>query len=120
MSDSTIHHRQLKREHVPTNEPRRLPLTRADCSTVHRPCPYVSCRQNLYLDVTEGGGLKFNFPGLEPDEVGESCALDVADRGAELSADDVGRIVGVTRQGIQRTEQIAFRKMRLPGNRPPQ
>ena len=46
-----------------------------------RPCPYVSCKHHLYLDVTEFGGIKLNFPGLEVWELEETCALDVAERG---------------------------------------
>ena len=65
------------------------PRTRADCEDGPRPCPWVGCRYSLYLDV-KNRSIKLNFPALEVDEMVESCALDVADRGEatlpELSA----------------------------------
>lgn len=64
------------------------PRTRGDCSSVPRPCPFVSCKWNLYLDVSRFcGNIKLNFPDIEPDEVapGCSCALDVADGGGRGS-----------------------------------
>src|SRR5262245_58822719 len=57
------------------------PRTRGECENVERPCPYVGCRYNLYLDVDpRSGSIKLNFPDLEPDELVESCALDLADQ----------------------------------------
>jgi hypothetical protein len=81
---------------------RHLPLTRADCVNGPRPCPYVSCRHHLFLEVSGDGMILRNFPLLEPWEMTESCALDVADRGAHR-AETVGAHLGVTRQ---RTLQI--------------
>src|SRR5208337_2271584 len=46
------------------------PATRADCSAVPRPCPFVSCRHNLYLDVSKDtGSILLNFPSAEPEEM---------------------------------------------------
>ena len=54
--------------------------TRAECAEGPRPCPYVSCKHHLYLDVNpETGSIKLNFPDLEVDEMAETCSLDVAD-----------------------------------------
>ena len=39
------------------------PKTRADCLRVVRPCPWVSCRWNLALDVKPNGNVTLNFPG---------------------------------------------------------
>jgi len=56
------------------------PKTRGDCVGGLRPCPFVSCEFNLYLDVNpENGAIKINFPLLEVWELSETCALDVAD-----------------------------------------
>ncbi len=86
------------------------PKTRRDCANVPRPCPFVSCRHHLFLDVTETGGLKLNFPGLEPDELEVSCSLDVAESGwRDLQA--VGDVMNVTRQRALQIEVVALRKM---------
>jgi hypothetical protein len=83
------------------------PSTRGDCANVPRPCPYVSCRYHLFLEATAAGGIKFNFPDLEPDELGESCCLDVADRGGE-SLERVGAILNITRERVRQIEVSAF------------
>ena len=58
------------------------PRDRGQCVTGARPCPWVSCKFHLYLDVNpETGSIKLNFPDLEVWEMPETCALDVADRG---------------------------------------
>src|SRR5436853_3984858 len=42
------------------------PKMRADCATGQRPCPYVSCKFNLYVDVNpRTGSVKMNFPDKE-------------------------------------------------------
>ena len=76
------------------------PKTRGNCCNGPRPCPWVSCKFNLYLDVTEAGSIKLNFPGKELEELSETCALDVADRGgATLEA--TGAVLGLTRERIR-------------------
>jgi hypothetical protein len=79
------------------------PQTRGDCANGPRPCGFVSCRYNLYLDVNpRTGSLKLNFPGVELDELAETCALDVADRGG-VTLDEAGMLIGVT---MERSRQI--------------
>ena len=44
------------------------PQTRAECVDGPRPCPYVSCKHHLYLDVRRRGGparSSSNSPDLE-------------------------------------------------------
>lgn len=90
---------------------RDFPATRASCEGGHRPCPYVSCRYNLYADVNPStGSMKLNFPDLEPDQMGESCVLDVADRGGS-TLEDVGAIMNVTRERVRQLEVMALQKL---------
>lgn len=91
------------------DEPR--PRTRADCEGGERPCPYVSCKYNLYLDVTETGSIQINFPNLEPWELANSCALDVADNGG-ATLEETGRMLNVTRERIRQLEVKALFKVR--------
>lgn len=74
------------------------PVTRGDCVTVPRPCPWSECRYHLEAD-----------PDL-------SCALDVADEGG-ADLETVGRAVGFTRQRAQQIEELALRKMAKRGVR---
>lgn len=128
-------------------EPRR-PRTRGECLGGYRPCPWVSCRHHLGVDVTEVGSLvlvvdmvrgrrgavktgtsdvEFRerandfvdewydwgdwHPPLEVPPSRESCALDVADRGAN-TLDTVGELISVTRERTRQIEAKALRHMR--------
>ena len=83
-------------------EPR--PRSRAECKNEPRPCPYVSCRYHLYLDVSpRTGSIKLNFPDLEVWELGETCALDVAERGG-VTVEHLGAMLNVTRERIRQLE----------------
>ena len=81
------------------------PKTRSDCAFVPRPCPFVSCRHHLYLDVSpRTGSIKLNFPDLDVDELKNSCSLDVAEAGA-LTAEDLGEVMNLTRERVRQLER---------------
>ncbi len=87
------------------------PQTRADCAEGLRPCPYVSCKHHLFLDVSaRTGAIKLNFPDLEVWDMNESCALDVSDRGG-TTLEDVGAIMNLTRERIRQVEVKALAKL---------
>jgi Sigma-70, region 4 len=87
------------------------PVTRADCSSGERPCPFVSCKHHLYLDVSaRTGAIKLNFPDLEVWEMSETCALDVADRGG-TTLEEVGAIMNLTRERIRQVEVKGLAKL---------
>lgn len=80
------------------------PRRRRDCESGCRPCPFVACKYNLYLDVLPStGAIKFNFPDLEPHEMVYSCALDEAERGG-LTLEDAGDRLNVTRERLRQIE----------------
>jgi hypothetical protein len=90
------------------------PSTRGECPT-QRPCPYVSCRHHLLLDVNEQTGtIKFNFPGTEPWELAVSCSLDVADLGGS-TLESVAAVLNVSRERIRQIEAAALVKLRKAG-----
>src|SRR6187402_2959162 len=87
------------------------PQTRAECKGGPRPCPFISCKHHLYVDVSpRTGAIKLNFPDLEVWELAESCALDIADRGG-TTLEDVGAIMNLTRERIRQVEVKALAKM---------
>lgn len=98
------------RKAAPENR-RRLPLLRSECIDLPRPCPFVSCRFHLYLDVSNGGGITINFPGLPVEALAESCALDVAERG-ESTLEEVGVCLNLTRVAVHEIETLALDKLR--------
>jgi Sigma-70, region 4 len=92
---------------VPVDKPRM----RADCVNGERPCPFVSCKHHLYLDVSaKTGAIKLNFPDLEVWEMTETCALDVADRGG-TTLEEVGAIMNLTRERIRQVEVKGLAKL---------
>ena len=87
------------------------PRTRSECVDGPRPCPFVSCKHHLFIDVSpRTGAIKLNFPDLEVWELTESCALDVADRGG-TTLEDVGAIMNLTRERIRQVEVKALAKL---------
>ena len=94
------------------------PETRADCKDMPRPCPFVSCKHHLYLDVNpETGSIKLNFPDLEVWEMRETCSLDVADRGG-ITLEEVGEILNLTRERIRQVEVRGLLKLKMGGGGP--
>jgi hypothetical protein len=88
------------------------PHARAACATGPRPCMFISCKHHLYLDVNPAtGSIKLNFPDKEVWEMGETCALDVADRGG-ITLEEVGAIMNLTRERIRQVETRGLLKLR--------
>jgi hypothetical protein len=88
------------------------PASRKDCGVGERPCPFVSCKYHLYLDVNpETGSIKLNFPDFEVWELAETCALDVAERGG-ITLEEVGEILNLTRERIRQVEVRGLDKLR--------
>jgi hypothetical protein len=88
------------------------PKTRADCMNGPRPCLFVSCKHNLYLDVNpETGSIKLNFPDKEIWELQYTCALDVAEKGG-ITLEEVGEIMNLTRERIRQVETRGLTKLR--------
>jgi hypothetical protein len=87
------------------------PAFRLDCAEGPRPCPFVSCKYHLYLDVSpRTGSIKVNFPDLEVWDMPYSCALDVADTGG-ATLEDVGSIMNLTRERIRQLEVKALTRL---------
>lgn len=120
----TIAMKRLTREELrigalmypPVDVPR--PQTREECRGQERPCPWVACKFHLYLDVNpETGSIKLNFPDLEPWELPETCALDVAERGG-ITLEEVGEIMNLTRERIRQVEVRGLIKLKMASPTP--
>ncbi len=95
------------------------PVTRAECQVeADRPCPWVSCKHHLYLDVNpDTGSIKINFPDLEVWQMPETCSLDVADRGG-ITLEEVGEIMNLTRERIRQVEVRGLLKLKMASPSP--
>jgi len=119
MRSKTIAMKRLTKEEMrlgalmfpPVDEPR--PRTRAECKEGQRPCPWVSCKHHLYLDVNpDTGSIKLNFPDLEVWEMKDTCSLDVADRNG-ITLEEVGEIMNLTRERIRQVEVRGLLKLKM-------
>ncbi len=91
-----------------------MPATRAGCANVPRPCPYVGCSKNLYLDPGDKDGIiKIHDPSIEPHEMkpDRSCVLDIADANPDgLTLDACGEAMNITRERLCQVEVMALEK----------
>lgn len=82
---------------LPAEPVANAPRTRGECLDggpfAARPCPFA-CRYRL-------------------DGPGESCALDVADRGGESAATVGGLLGGLSRQRVEVLERVALARVRV-------
>lgn len=93
------------------------PQKRSECAQGPRPCLFVACKHHLYLDVNpETGSIKINFPDLEPWELEETCALDVAERGG-VTLEEVGDILNLTRERVRQVEVAGLDKLKSVSNK---
>lgn len=90
------------------------PKTWGECCERVGPCPWISCRYHLALEVTETGRIVLTDPSVPPDEMQEPCALRIAQRG-EQTLEQVATRLGVTRQRVQQLEGRALRRIRRVG-----
>lgn len=88
------------------------PRTRGDCAGGPRPCPWVSCRHHLYLNVDPTtGALQVANVDVPVWEMRESCALDVADEGGhDLYA--IADATNVTRERVRQVEVPALLRLK--------
>lgn len=88
-----------------------LPKSRDDCRDGPRPCPIASCSAHLKFDVNpRTGSISDNFPGVEIEDMADTCSLDVADRGPRTH-EEIGRALGVTKQRAEQIEVKATAKL---------
>lgn len=105
----------------------KRPVTRGECADVPRPCPFATCRFHLERDDAIGERRYRGIHHAEAmqrrreDGVTESCALDYADHLADTrstaSEEDVARLLGITKQGVQKIERKAMKKLALRARR---
>lgn len=77
------------------------------------PCPFVSCKHHLYLDVDDRrGSYKISAPHREVVDLPHTCALAEGD----LTLDEIAARMGLTRERVRQIESRAIAKvLRAPG-----
>jgi hypothetical protein len=88
------------------------PRSIEQCIEEPGPCPWVSCRLNLYLHVDEDTGIvKLSFPGKEIDELEETCAMRAALKGG-MTLEEVGHLMNISPEWVRREEAGGLRKLK--------
>ena len=101
------HHSDRERVSLAILDEVSRPAHRSDCQDGPRPCPWVSCRHHLYLDVKDNGSIKMNFPGSDLDDLVETCSLDVAERdGCRLQ--EVAEVLNLSKERVRQVEFAAL------------
>lgn len=105
--------RQARRRGFEPQKPGWRPQTRADCADVPRPCPYVGCRYNTTLDITQSGGIRWRQKDNweEGFDGRDNCALDVAARGPQ-NLQEIADITGVCRERVRQELDVAMAKLK--------
>ncbi len=98
---------ELDREGVDRVRPR----VRAECPPDDEPCPFVSCRHHLALDLTPTGKVRLRFPDREVWELEETCALRAANS-EQMSAPEVAAKLNISRAQVHLDEVRAMKKLR--------
>lgn len=86
------------------------PVIRAECEDGIRPCPFVGCRHNLYIEAKHTGSIRQNFD-CEPWDVppDKSCSLDLCND--KKTMEEVGAILNITRERVRQIEEKTLAKL---------
>jgi len=91
----------------------KRPKTRGDCVDAPRPCPFLSCRHHIAYEVSAVGSITHRFPGLELEDLPETCSLDVADDGVDKTLEEIGLVMNLTRERVRQIEEEAIETLQL-------
>lgn len=86
------------------------PVTFGECEP--GPCAWLSCRHHLKLEIDPvTHSVKDNFPGVDFDEMPETCSLRVADlvsAGETMPLPEVGRYLNITMEWVRKLQDGAM------------
>jgi len=84
------------------------PKNRLQCVNSERPCVFVSCRYNMFLDVTN---KRIKYYSQDPTEMEHSCALDLADECGGMRLEEIAACLNLSRERVRQIQDNALRKI---------
>lgn len=108
---SVVHRARVEKPRSLTPQEITRPENRSQCVSgginAQRPCPWVSCRYHLAIDVRHKHIRQHN----DPEAMTQTCVLDVAELGGR-TLDEIGTVFGLTRERIRQIEVKALLQLR--------
>ena len=99
---------------VPESIPGTKPVTRQECKSSHRPCPWISCQFHMFWCVNQIDRILQYLPDHTIADIAlslsQTCVLDVTDTG-EKTLEEIGDILQVSRERIRQIEEGAINKI---------
>jgi hypothetical protein len=88
------------------------PKTRNDCKGIHRPCPWVGCKYNMFIDIGRNGRIIYNNTYKSPLDMpcDKSCLLDIVEKYGGQTLDAIGDMISVSRERVRQIEAKAIEK----------
>jgi hypothetical protein len=80
------------------------------------PCRFVTCAHHTAFEVNHTGSIWDQRAGLEVEELPDTCALDVAERGPR-TLEQVAEVYQTSRQRILQIEEVAMAKLTAQSDR---
>lgn len=105
----------------PDRYPQERPKTRAGCYNMPRPCPFVTCRHHLYLNIL-GRRIFINqlVKGLPIEEaldkMPQTCSLDAAEKGG-MTLQELADVFGLSRERLRQIQVAAQQRAAQIGAR---
>jgi len=107
---------------------RKRPTQRVHCLpggfNANRPCMHLRCRWHVWNELGHGGSsAPLRVPEDDPSRLRHSCVLDLAEtgggmgsgRGPGLTLDQIGTVLGLTRERVRQIEAGAVGHIRESG-----
>lgn len=92
------------------------PVVRGDCLpggvNASRPCPFVSCRHHMLLEVKRNGSISLLWNHSDVEKLGQSCSLDIVDALGPITLEEIGAMLAMTREAARQIEAGAMQSAR--------
>lgn len=92
------------------------PKTRGECKDGPRPCPWVSCRHNTYIEIGKNGQIEYTYKDAEGNPIPvedlkvSNCSLDYADNGG-ATLEEVAEVLGM---GFRDVSNVTYKILHKP------
>ncbi len=92
-----------------------MPRRRSDCLKRRKPCPWVRCKHHFMWLMWDKLRDKSDHEIADCiTKMKSSCVLDMVDKYREMTLEQVGQVLNLTRERIRQIEEKAITRVRKP------